>query len=272
MSFFTQKIIPLILLPILVGFGCYVIVHNYPLPTTTQNKALHHPATSQHLTTTLKDCSPRAWSSPQCQSADGFWMFDLFTPPEVTFVQETRQFQATPYFLNIVNKEGPFKITALKHQYYPLIFEGYYQLPSSSAVEILFFNQKTKEHIMLAYPKQEDETIQIQAFVPEHFIDETSQYVAAQVTLYDKKLGLAFILTPQVPAKTNEFHLTLKPLNTLEKTLSLTHIGQFFTLSNKPYRLKAIDYGQSLAIFEDLSQDQSFSPFITLSFKDAQTQ
>lgn len=271
MADLMKKVFPWCLWSLFLGLGAYAIIQTYSTPKEgiigTPNPITYQaPLTTLNLT---QETLPQQWTSPKCQSNDGLWQFELFTPPEITLKEDTRLFQAKPYFLNIRSKQCPFQIAGLNNQLYPLIFEGYYEL-STENIELALFNQKTQEHLIVAYPGSSNNSFCIESFTPEHYCEQTNQCKAASITLYDSSLDQCLTLTPQTPAKTKAFCLTLHPVNTRENPVQLTKVGQTFSFLNKYYRLTAMDYDQSLAIFEDLSNDQTISPFITLSLKDIQ--
>ncbi|MDR0740618.1 MAG: hypothetical protein LBF34_02820 [Puniceicoccales bacterium] len=188
------------------------------------------------------DIADVTWKTPKTVPHGENWTFDLFTSP--TIVREGTEFKATLPWLKKSQSTINFEVVKVDKKIYPLQFSGYFNRPTVDG-------QTDPSICFMLGDAQTHESLQVQSgqIIKRHNVeilsftekgpDGTVQGYP-QLKIMDRNINREIILTPEKKYYDQLFDIRLRS-KIDEKEISISSIGEEFSIGDDQYVLKKID-------------------------------
>lgn len=143
------------------------------------------------------------WTPPQAQSADGLWLYDVFTPPKIYIDPETNRFSVVPYVAPAEKEPFGIVLLAVERPLYRIQYEGYIEEDPADVKKSLLrlFDRVNRASILIRVGQENQEAgIRVEDFSVEKNLTEGGVIDRVErVRLTDRRTGEAVELTSRAP-------------------------------------------------------------------------
>lgn len=204
------------------------------------------------------------WQPPQSQSADGKWVYDVFTPPRIYINPETNLFSVIPYTGPPEEAAFGIRLAQFQRPLYRLQFEGYIEEdpknPQRSLLRIYNRESNASELVKVGQTSAAGE-FRILDFQVSRTLDESGLLLLKETLLLeDTRTGQEVLLKPGEPRYSDQFILLFEgTLAGEDQRFEVQGEGESFLYEGATYTVERIDLTSGQVRVEKTSGEPSAS-------------
>jgi len=210
---------------------------------------------------TKSEPSSEPWVAPTAQHEDGFWLYDIFTPPGIYFDEKRGRFIARDLF---EDPDSCLVLDSFERIPYRIQFSAWVsELDYSDPQGLLYCSDTANAILVKAGDHCEAENFTVLAF--DYILKESHGATTrvARITLYDRHLGKEVVLTSPNKASHSDWVIHCHLASDSDSHYAFRAIGDSFKINDVSFTMLDFDPERETATIEKSSS--AVSEILTLA-------